>query len=51
MNSLKNLKELENNLYQTYINTQAKFSIETFETEVDNLGARREVLRTFDITD
>lgn len=48
---MKNLKDIENNLYQTYINTQAKFSIETFETESDNLGGRKEVLRTFDITD
>ena len=51
LNSLKNLKDIDNNIYQTYISTQAKFQIETFETETDNLGGRREVLRTFDITD
>lgn len=51
LNALQSLKDLENNLFQTYINSQAKFAIETYESNPDQLGGRREVLRSFDITE
>ena len=50
MEVLTNLKNLENTIYQDYVNSQAKFVIETFEREQNAVGARREILKTFDIT-
>lgn len=51
MNVLQNLKNLDNTLYQNYVNNQARFVIETFEREQKNGGKRREILKTYDITD
>lgn len=51
MGVLQNLKNLDNTVYQNYVNNQAKFVIETFEREQNNGGHRREILKTYDITD
>jgi uncharacterized protein YchJ len=51
MGVLQNLKNLDDSLYQNYVNNQAKFVIETFEREQNTGGHRREILKTYDITD
>ena len=51
MEVLQNLKDLDNTLYQNYVSNQAKFEIETFEREQNNGGHRREILKTYDISE